>query len=280
MQVYQLDQFINIMKNNNYNKILEAVNKGIQLALDDFEDIENNSISGDIISTKDVIADRAKIDKLTVDLGLPSGTRWCKYNIGVNPKFLNTSNNYYGNYYAWGEIFSRKRIYSWDNYKFAKAQYNTITKYTTNGDYLNYDKVNPDNLTVLQPEDDIATIKLGKHFHIPTEEDFKELLHYTTLDSVYMYNKTDGYNNVPGLNGIVLKSKINGNYIFFPCAGYKNAEKCGEEEFIGCGSLGRYWTSSLFKHDNRNAIVYTVSNNGLISSISRRLGCSIRPVYK
>lgn len=273
MQVYQLDQFINIMKNNNYNKILEAVNKGIQLALDDFEDIENNSISGDIISTKDVIADRVEIDKLTVDLGLPSGTRWCKYNIGVNPKFLNTTNNYYGNYYAWGEIFSRKRIYSWDNYKFAKAQYNTITKYTTNGDYLNYDKVNPDNLTVLQPEDDIATIKLGKHFHIPTEEDFKELRENT----IASYEKNWG---AIGLNGILYTSKINGNYIFFPCAGYKNAEKRGDEEIVSRGELGRYWTANLFKHDNRNAIVYTVSKNGLISSIARRLGCSIRPVYK
>ena len=83
-----------------YKQILEAVNRGINLALDDIEDNEPiGSVSqhNDVINSEDVIKNRIELDKLTVDLGLPSGTRWCKYNIGVNPNsiFLNTPNNYY-----------------------------------------------------------------------------------------------------------------------------------------------------------------------------------------
>jgi hypothetical protein len=39
-----------------------------------------------------------------VDLGLPSGTLWCKYNLGVNPNCLTNPVNWFGDYYAWGEI--------------------------------------------------------------------------------------------------------------------------------------------------------------------------------
>ena len=257
-------------------QILEAVNKGIQLALDDYQDIDSNSSissDNDVIDAEDVIKERLKLDELTVDLGLPSGTRWCKYNIGVNPMFLHNPKNYYGNYYAWGEISSRKRIFSWDNYKYAKAWQNTITKYSTNQEFLNGDNVWPDNLTILQPEDDIATIKLGKRFHIPTEEDFKELCENTIVS----YETNWG---AIGLNGIVHISKINNNYIFFPCAGYRNAEKRGEEETTRIGEAGRYWTSTLFTYDNRDAKSYTITKKGLLTPVARRCGFSIRAVYK
>ena len=47
------------------NKILEAIDRGIQLALDNFEDIEgNNSISSDVINTNDIIGDKIKYEKL------------------------------------------------------------------------------------------------------------------------------------------------------------------------------------------------------------------------
>ena len=39
-----------------------------------------------------------------VDLGLPSRTLWCKYNLGVDPTQLTKSEDWYGQYYAWGEL--------------------------------------------------------------------------------------------------------------------------------------------------------------------------------
>ena len=56
-----------------FNKqILEAINKGIQLALDDYQNIEtNNSISqnNDVIDNKDIIKQKIELSKVVVDLG-------------------------------------------------------------------------------------------------------------------------------------------------------------------------------------------------------------------
>ena len=73
----------------NYNKILEAVNRGIKLALDDYQDDEligSTSQHNDVIDSEDIIKHKVDLMKEVVDLGLPSGTLWCKYNLGVNPK--------------------------------------------------------------------------------------------------------------------------------------------------------------------------------------------------
>jgi len=69
----------------NYKQILEAINRGIKFALDDFDDREEsqgqvNSKVKHGISTKEYLDLMNKV----VDLGLPSGTLWCKYNLGVN----------------------------------------------------------------------------------------------------------------------------------------------------------------------------------------------------
>ena len=69
----------------NYIKILEAVNRGIQLALDDFEDDEVQNIKSKQINHMDYTKEYLDLMEETVDLGLPSGTLWCKYNLGVNP---------------------------------------------------------------------------------------------------------------------------------------------------------------------------------------------------
>jgi hypothetical protein len=45
-----------------------------------------------------------------IDLGLPSGTKWFKYNFGVDYKKLDKMpkdsipEDWFGDYYAWGEI--------------------------------------------------------------------------------------------------------------------------------------------------------------------------------
>ena len=87
-----------------------------------------------------------------VDLGLPSKTLWCKYNLGVNPNQLTNPKDWYGDYYAWGELDPNKKKYDWDNYKFGN-EYN-LTKYCNNSKFGLNGFV--DNLTYLQPEDDAA----------------------------------------------------------------------------------------------------------------------------
>jgi len=67
-----------------YKQILEAINRGIKLALDDFEDDVQYSSDNksNIIDTEDVIRNRMYDN--VVDMGLPSRTLWCKYNAGVD----------------------------------------------------------------------------------------------------------------------------------------------------------------------------------------------------
>jgi hypothetical protein len=109
----------------------------------------------------------------TVDLNLPSGTLWCKYNMGVNPNNLNTPEDWYGDYYAWGEIYP-KMGFNYGNYKFAlienkfKPGYAHIEYYSKYSfdkyneyegiikKYNNFNLPKPDYLKTLLLEDDAA----------------------------------------------------------------------------------------------------------------------------
>lgn len=94
-----------------------------------------------------------------VDLGLPSGILWRKYNLGT------TDPTKTGNYYSWGET-STKAKYD-DNYKF-------YGKSSIKDGVIKYNR--RDGNWELEPEDDAATVKLGIGYRIPTKEDWKELL--------------------------------------------------------------------------------------------------------
>jgi len=101
---------------------------------------------------------------------LPSGTLWAKYNVGVNPNRLNKASDWYGGYYAWGEI-EEKQDYNWFTYKYSNNYFDKLTKYCNNIRYCNNGN-KPDNLITLQDEDDIAvqTNKLHWTVKMPTKE--------------------------------------------------------------------------------------------------------------
>jgi len=87
-----------------------------------------------------------------VDLGLPSGTLWAKYNVGATCG--TTVDSWYGNYYAWGETESGKDTYTWNNYSLCNGSETTLTKYNTLSA-----KGTVDNKSILEPEDDIAKVE-------------------------------------------------------------------------------------------------------------------------
>jgi len=157
--------------------------------------------------------------KEVVDLGLPSKTLWCKYNLGATCE-PNNNKSWYGNYYAWGELEPNKSdSYNWDSYKFSETIRKTtfadiekrhITKYSEE-----------DNLTRLEPDDDIAyqNMHIGQlKFHIPTKEQFEELKKYTTYKFYYDNYIING-KKISGLAGCEFTSTINENKIFFPASG-------------------------------------------------------------
>lgn len=162
-----------------------------------------------------------KIKYKYVDLGL--SVKWATCNIGAS------SPEEYGDYFAWGEV-EPKDYYGMDNYKWVICEENgprTITKY-------NYDPYmgNVDNKMVLDPEDDAATVNMGKAWRMPTMDEITELVQGCTWEFTNLYNGK----NVRGWIGT---SKVNNKSIFFPLAGLKGTE--GDSYRATCGF---YWSSS------------------------------------
>ena len=189
-----------------------------------------------------------------VDLGLPSGLKWATCNVGA------TNPEEYGGYYAWGET-EEKSNYDWKTYKWCNGSSTTMTKYCTDSDYGTVD-----NKTVLDPSDDVAHVKWGGSWRMPTLDEIKELVikcnwQWTSLNGV------DGY-RVTGPNG---------NSIFLPAAGYRY----GTELYLR-GANGLYWSSSLSDNYCYSAygLLFNVGNYGWYYDFYRNHGRSVRPVSK
>ena len=159
-----------------------------------------------------------------VDLGLPSGLKWTKCNVGA------TSETDYGYYFQWGDIEDKSNSdCSWKTYEYYNGSSDTLTKYnnsTSFGETL-------DNKTTLDLEDDAARVHMGGDWRMPTRDEFRELFDYTNNEWISNYNGS-------GVNGRKFTSKTNGSSIFIPASGYRLGSS-----FRGQGSGGDVWSSSL-----------------------------------
>lgn len=190
-----------------------------------------------------------------VDLGLPSGNLWATCNIGA------TSPGEYGDYFAWGEV-EPKDSYEWPTYKWCNGTNNTLTKYCTDSDYWGGSTPDPDGLTRLVLDDDVAAKTLGENWRIPSVKDFEELLENTNH---YWTDEWDG--------GYVFESKLNSSiYIFLPAAGYN------WEGIVDVGVQLKYGTSTT--DDPDKVRVLEAYSHGIYTDevINKCCGCSIRPV--
>ena len=196
---------------------------------------------------------------------------WAKSNL--SDKGLCTNPEDYGDYYAWGEIdpyYSSqdpltwkggKTGYNWASYKWCNGSYSTLTKYNTSSSYGNVD-----NKTVLESSDDVASVKLGGKWRMPTGAEWRELMTKCTWTWTTNYNGT-------GVTGRIVTA-TNGNSIFLPAAGGRLAT---DLNFVG--SDGNYWSSSLSTDRPRYAWdVGFGSDNVYRLSSFRCYGFSVRPV--
>ncbi len=160
-----------------------------------------------------------------VDLGLPSGTLWASRNVGAKTPLD------YGDYFAWGETTTKKE-YSWLTYKWCNGTGSSLTKYCTNS---RYGKV--DNKIYLEASDDAATANWGKEWCMPTYAQQAELRSASYTTWIWSSTTTDEGVTVYGYRVV---SKLNGNAIFLPAAGYYNSTR-----LVSAGSEARNWSSSL-----------------------------------
>ena len=152
-----------------------------------------------------------------VDLGL--SVKWATCNIGASTP------EEYGDYYAWGET-ETKEDSSWETYKYGDSD--ALTKYCTNSDHGTVD-----NKTVLEPEDDVAHVKLGGSWRMPTDAEWEELLENCT------WTKTTNYNGT-GVEGRIVTA-TNGKSIFLPAAGYGGTGPTIDY----WNPSGHYWSSTI-----------------------------------
>ena len=175
-----------------------------------------------------------------VDLGLPSGTKWAKYNIGASKE------TEYGDLFGWGctSPYRLNGTTSLDN----------TGNYTTS--YAN--KIQTD----LKGTTDAATVNWGRGWKMPTKAQFDELI----------ANCTSEWTQIGGVNGRKFTSKKNNSYIFFPAAGYVNGASLGAR-----GSNGNYWSSSF--DSSASAWVLGFHSSGQnVGALYRYYGCSVRAV--
>lgn len=159
-----------------------------------------------------------------VDLGLPSGLKWAKCNVGAKTE------TDYGDYFMWGSVTpNNDTLCDWEHAPFNNGSSDYNEEYFTShkSEWLDGE----DNL---KPEFDAATQIMGDEWRMPTKAEFDELLSSTTNEWITDYKGT-------GVNGRKFTSKTDtSKYIFIPAAGY-----CDYGSVNVGGRHGYVWSSSL-----------------------------------
>ena len=192
-----------------------------------------------------------------VDLGL--SVKWSTTNIGAKKPQES------GDSYAWGET-EPKSVYSWHTYKFREDgdtdQDIIFSKYVTDAEYGQVD-----GKTTLEPEDDVARVRWGGSWRMPTASELDELM----AD----YNCTWTYKTRKGVIGYKIKSKKKGykrRSIFLPIV---------KQQFVldldDAIDEGIYWSSSLF--ENTDAwMIFLLPDAYSDGANLRCVGLPVRPV--
>ena len=146
-----------------------------------------------------------------VDLGLPSGTKWAKYNVGA---YSETDN---GLYFPCGGIVGLDSPYYEGKFDFNKIKYNGGEK------------------TTLHLDNDAAHIHMGGKWHMPTREQFEELLDEKNTVSTWIYDYC-----IREVSGRLFRSRINDETLFIPANGF-----ISNHQYVQNGQTCSLWTSSL-----------------------------------
>lgn len=176
-----------------------------------------------------------------IDLGLPSGTKWCCCNVGASKP------EEYGCYYAWGET-NEKSYYSWENY----AHYDSNTGYINIGS------------DIAGTDYDAAIVNMGAPWRMPSTAQLQELINNSS-SQWQQQNSVDG----------ILVTGPNGGHIFLPAAGIR-----WRDELYDASKLGYYWSSSL-NPNNDDGSYGLYFDSDLCDKYywgSRRGGLSVRAV--
>ncbi len=213
-----------------------------------WSDVSSVELEREIVLTSDSTI-KAIFSLPAVDLGL--SVKWASCNLGASKP------EEYGNHYAWGET-TTSDAYGWGYYSLRGSD----------GVFLKYAE---DGLTTLEAVDDAATANWGEPWRMPTEKEWNELIDGCSREWTTDYNGT-------GVTGRIFTSKVNGNSIFIPSAGYCEGNN---NTYTNYGKIGYYWSNTLSNGNWKQAIgVQSWKTNAAATGYERYLGYSIRAVRK
>lgn len=193
-----------------------------------------------------------------VDLGL--SVYWAATNIGADKP------EDYGGYFAWGET-ETKDDYTWSTYKMCNKVPADVDGIPSFSKYVvNSGCGTVDDKKYLEPEDDVAHLRLGGYWRLPAVNEWDELENKCTWT----------WKQENGVNGMLVTSNINGASIFIPFAGYRAGK-----DTIEVGMSGNYWTLQIYGQLSQFAAIQFIRANSLPTyyTLYRYLGHSIRPVF-
>ena len=121
--------------------------------------------------------------------------------------------------------------------------------------------------TILEPEDDAAHVEMGGDWHIPTSDQFEELISGTSRKWIENYQDS-------GVNGRLFTSKTNGNSIFIPASGTRI-----DTLIVKQGEYFTLWSSSgNNEYINSSFHLHYTSKGGAVGDSHRYLGYCLRGV--
>lgn len=210
-----------------------------------------------------------------IDLGLD--TLWSECNLGSRVPVVG------GDYLAWGET-APKNEYSWFTYAFEPKDRNLYKVLEELDDvteigFVRYDCF--DSKIHLDPVDDAATFSWGNPWRIPSADDFKALLANCDCEWVEQRCGPDSGDDERPVIGLRLTSRINGNHLFLPAAGYKYYD---DLDGNGClresGSVGAYQSADRNIETPLEArYLYFDSTRQALRYVTREIGLNVRPVF-
>jgi hypothetical protein len=212
---------------------------------------------------------------LYVDMGLPSGLLWAKKNIDATQAdgFAASEYQYECSFFSFGNVEPHNPTSNSSFAPYSFGSSNDEEPYKSSaGAKIGY----PGSAG---PSHDAARTVLGGPWREPATEDFAELFNssytkYIDADGNDIASDvTDKRVTVNSIVGIRLKSKVNGNIIFFPCSGYGNGSSWNNR-----GSNGDYWSRSLYSAAYGRNLNFRSGGVNPQDYDNRFLGFPVRPV--
>ena len=210
-------------------------------------------------------------------MGLQSGVLWSPVNIATSRPggFADSPFKLKCSFFSWGNTDAHNPNshntfdYNWGYVNDNEPYYENQPYGRTPGAALDVD---------IPIASDAARAICGGSWRLPTMAEFQEL--FDNCDFVQADGSTvidpavvNKLVTVEGVVGVYLKSKINGNHLFFACCGYGSGNG-----WITRGTVGIYWASTYKDPKTCRALNANSQVTAPGTSFNRFCGCAIRPV--